>query len=83
LEWTNSPEEALEISIYLNDRYSIDGRDPNGYNGIMWCIAGIHDRPFAAREVYGKIRYMSYFGCTKKFDVPGFIRKYGGDKSLK
>lgn len=46
----------------------------------MWCIAGIHDRPFAARQVYGKIRYMSYFGCTKKFDVPGFIRKYNGDK---
>ena len=43
-QWTASPAEALETSIYLNDRYSLDGRDPNGYVGCMWSIAGIHDQ---------------------------------------
>lgn len=44
LEWTNSPEEALEIAIVLNDKWEIDGRDPNGYVGCMWSIGGIHDQ---------------------------------------
>jgi deoxyribodipyrimidine photo-lyase len=44
LEWTNSPEEALSFAIYLNDRYELDGRDPNGYVGCMWSIGGIHDQ---------------------------------------
>ncbi|XP_065631463.1 serine/threonine-protein kinase BSK6-like isoform X2 [Quercus suber] len=44
LEWTRGPEEALEISIYLNDKYEIDGRDPSGYVGCMWSICGIHDQ---------------------------------------
>ncbi|MCX8022041.1 MAG: deoxyribodipyrimidine photo-lyase [Syntrophorhabdaceae bacterium] len=74
LEWTRSPEEALEISIYLNDRYSLDGRDPNGYTGIAWSIGGVHDRPWAERPIFGKIRYMSYNGCKKKFDVMKYIK---------
>lgn len=69
LEWSKSPEEALEIAIYLNDTYAIDGIDPNGYVGILWSIGGVHDRPFANRLVTGKIRYMSFGGCKKKFDV--------------
>ena len=44
LEWTESPEQALEFAIYLNDKYEIDGRDPNGYVGCMWSIGGIHDQ---------------------------------------
>lgn len=44
LEWTETPEEALEISIYLNDKFSLDGRDPNGFVGCQWSVAGIHDR---------------------------------------
>lgn len=44
LEWTNNPEEAKEIAIYLNDKWSLDGRDPNGYVGVMWSIAGLHDQ---------------------------------------
>ena len=44
LEWTNSPEEALEISLYLNNKYEMDGRDPNGFVGCMWSVAGVHDR---------------------------------------
>jgi len=44
LEWTESPEQAIEFAIYLNDKYELDGRDPNGYTGIMWSMAGIHDQ---------------------------------------
>ncbi|KAF4519522.1 hypothetical protein B566_EDAN010706 [Ephemera danica] len=78
LEWTVSPEEALRIAIYLNDRYSLDGRDPNGYVGCMWSICGIHDQGWAEREVFGKIRYMNYAGCKRKFDVSAFVARYGG-----
>lgn len=73
LEWTASPEESLRIAIYLNDKYELDGRDPNGYTGIAWSIGGVHDRPWFERNVYGKIRYMNYNGCAKKFDVKKYI----------
>ena len=72
LEWTGSPEEALSIAIYLNDRYELDGRDPNGYTGIAWSIGGVHDRAWGERNIFGKIRYMSYNGCKSKFDVKGY-----------
>eukprot|EP01026_Neomeris_dumetosa_P031837 TRINITY_DN2524_c0_g1_i1.p2 TRINITY_DN2524_c0_g1~~TRINITY_DN2524_c0_g1_i1.p2 ORF type:complete len:357 (+),score=70.12 TRINITY_DN2524_c0_g1_i1:82-1071(+) len=75
LEWTESPEKALEISLYLNDKYELDGRDPNGYVGCMWSIAGIHDQGWREREVFGKIRYMNYNGCKRKFDVPGYVQR--------
>jgi deoxyribodipyrimidine photo-lyase len=73
LEWTVSPEDAMQIAIYLNDRYELDGRDPNGYTGIAWSIGGVHDRAWGARPVYGKVRYMSYGGCSSKFDVKTYI----------
>ncbi|XP_028932146.1 deoxyribodipyrimidine photo-lyase-like [Ornithorhynchus anatinus] len=76
LEWTRSPEEALEFAIHLNDRFQLDGRDPNGYVGCMWSICGIHDQGWAEREVFGKIRYMNYAGCKRKFDVAQFEHKY-------
>ena len=44
LEWTNGPEEAMEVAIYLNDKYELDGRDPNGYTGVAWSICGVHDQ---------------------------------------
>ncbi len=69
LEWTESPEAALETAIYLNDRYQLDGRDPNGYAGIAWSIGGVHDRAWGERPVFGKIRYMNDKGCRRKFDV--------------
>ncbi|XP_034021100.1 deoxyribodipyrimidine photo-lyase isoform X2 [Thalassophryne amazonica] len=75
LEWTESPEQALEFAIYLNDRYQLDGRDPNGYVGCMWSICGIHDQGWAERAIFGKIRYMNYNGCKRKFDVPAFVEK--------
>jgi deoxyribodipyrimidine photo-lyase len=77
LEWTPSPEEALKIAITMNDRYELDGRDPNGYAGIAWSLGGVHDRPWGERKVFGMIRYMSYNGCKSKFDVKGYIQKQG------
>ncbi|KAM6920035.1 LOW QUALITY PROTEIN: CPD photolyase [Lycodopsis pacificus] len=76
LEWTSSPEEALSIALYLNDRYELDAQDPNGFVGCMWSICGIHDRGWGERDVFGKIRYMNYKSCLRKFDVAGFERKY-------
>lgn len=76
LEWTEKPEDALKFTIYLNDRYSLDGRDPNGYLGIMWSILGVNDRPFGDRKVSGKIRYMSYNACFQKFDAKAYIAKF-------
>ena len=75
LEWTPSPEEAMMIAIYLNDKYELDGRDPNGYAGIAWSIGGVHDRAWFDRPVYGKVRYMNYRGCESKFDVKEYIRQ--------
>lgn len=62
-------------AIYLNDKYQLDGRDPNGYTGIAWSIGGVHDRPWAERAVFGKIRFMSYDGCRRKFDVAAYIER--------
>lgn len=76
LEWTSSPEEALHAANYLNDKYSIDGSDPNGYNGTAWSIGGIHDRAWAERKVFGKIRYMNERGCRRKFNVDQYIAKH-------
>ena len=78
LEWTKTPEDALRIAIYLNDKYEIDGRDPNGYTGIAWSIGGVHDRPWFERPVYGKIRYMNKNGAEKKFDVKSYILTNSG-----
>ena len=73
LEWSASPEEALSTAILLNDRYELDGRDPNGYAGIAWSIGGVHDRPWGERNIFGKVRYMSYNGCASKFNVKRYI----------
>ena len=81
LEWTESPEKALEYAIYLNDKYNLDGRDPNGYVGCMWSICGIHDQGWAERAVFGKIRYMNFEGCKRKFDVERYCLKYSAKKS--
>jgi deoxyribodipyrimidine photo-lyase len=76
LEWTGSPEEALEVAILLNDKYELDGRDTNGYVGIAWSIGGVHDRAWTERPIFGKIRYMSYGGCKRKFKVKTYIEKH-------
>jgi deoxyribodipyrimidine photo-lyase len=75
LEWSTSPEEALAIALYLNDKYELDGRDPNGYAGVAWSIGGVHDRAWFERPVYGKIRYMNANGCASKFDVKQYCKR--------
>lgn len=74
LEWTRSPEEAMNFAIYLNDKYMLDGRDPNGYTGIAWSIGGVHDRAWGERPIFGKIRYMALSGCKNKFDIQAYIK---------
>ncbi len=76
LEWSESPAEAMRIAIHLNDRYELDGRDPNGYVGVAWSIGGVHDRGWTEREVYGKIRYMNRNGAKRKFDIAAYISKF-------
>ena len=73
LEWSESPEEALRTAIYLNDKYELDGRDPNGFTGCAWSIGGIHDRAWAERKIFGKIRYMNRNGCKRKFNIDLYI----------
>ena len=75
LEWSKTPEEALHTVLYLNDRYELDGRDPNGYVGCAWSIGGVHDRAWFQRPIFGKIRYMSYNGCKSKFNVTAYINR--------
>ena len=75
LEWSESPEDALAVCILLNDRYELDGRDPNGYAGIAWSTGGVHDRAWSERPIFGKIRFMSSNGCRSKFKVDAYIRQ--------
>jgi deoxyribodipyrimidine photo-lyase len=76
LEWSATPEMAMATAIYLNDRYELDGRDPNGYTGIAWGIGGVHDRAWPQHAIFGKIRYMNDNGCRRKFDVPAYIARF-------
>lgn len=73
LEWSASPDEAWATAIRLNDRYELDGRDPNGYAGIAWSIGGVHDRPWKSRPIFGSVRYMNDRGCRGKFNVDAYI----------
>ncbi|MDZ7815863.1 MAG: hypothetical protein U5N86_07630 [Planctomycetota bacterium] len=75
LHWTSEPDTALKWTIYLNDKYSLDGRDPNGYAGIAWAIGGKHDRGWPEREIFGKIRYMSHRSTSRKFDSDSYVRQ--------
>jgi deoxyribodipyrimidine photo-lyase len=74
LEWTMNPKDAMEIAVYLNDKYELDGRDPNGYAGVAWSIGGVHDRPWFDRDIFGQVRYMNRSGCEKKFNVDEYIK---------
>jgi len=75
LEWSPSPAKAWEWAVILNDKYFLDGRDPNGYAGVAWAMGGVHDRPWFDREVFGTIRYMSGNSTGKKFDSKRYIRQ--------
>ena len=73
LEWTPSTKEAYRVAVHLNDKYALDGRDPNGYAGIAWSIGGVHDRAWPSRAVFGKVRYMNYNGCKAKIKVMDYV----------
>ncbi len=76
LEWTASPREAIDVMIELNNRYALDGRDPNSYSGIFWCL-GRYDRPWGPeRPIFGTVRYMSSENTCKKLRVKEYLRKY-------
>jgi deoxyribodipyrimidine photo-lyase len=75
LEWSPSPSVAYQIAIKLNDKYFLDGRDPNGYEGIAWAIAGKSDRAWFDRPIFGKVRYMSFNSTSRKFDSRKYIQQ--------
>lgn len=74
IEWSSSYREAYEITLYLNNKYFLDGRDPNSYTGVAWCY-GKHDRAWTERPIFGKLRYMNDKGLERKFDMQGYINK--------
>jgi deoxyribodipyrimidine photo-lyase len=76
LEWSPSPQVAYQTAVFLNDRYELDGRDPNGYAGIAWGLVGKHDRPWFNRPIFGNIRYMSQAGISRKFDAAKYISRF-------
>ncbi len=75
LEWSPSPRLAWEWALRLNDRLALDGRDPNGWAGVAWCL-GKHDRPWPERPVYGTVRSMGIGGLKRKFDLEAYARRY-------
>lgn len=72
IEWSNNPEEAFNNSLHLNNKFALDGRDPNSFAGIAWCF-GKHDRPWVERPIFGKIRYMNDKGLERKFDIKAYV----------
>ena len=77
LEWAPNPQLALSYMIDLNDRFALDGRDPNSYSGVFWSL-GRYDRAWGPeRKIYGKIRYMTSENTAKKFKLGGYLEKYG------
>lgn len=76
LQWSENEVNALATAIELNDRFSLDGRDPNGYAGIAWSIGGVHDRGWTERPIFGTVRYMNLAGARRKFDVDRFVQTW-------
>jgi deoxyribodipyrimidine photo-lyase len=76
LEWSPTAEDAFNLCVEFNDRYQLDGRDPNGYTGVAWAIGGRHDRPWSPRRnAFGTIRYMSLASTGKKFNLKGYVAR--------
>jgi len=74
LEWVDDPRKAYDVALYLNDKYEIDGRDPNGFTGVAWCF-GKHARAWKEREIFGKVRYMNDNGLRRKFKIDLYVDK--------
>jgi deoxyribodipyrimidine photo-lyase len=77
IEWSPSPAAAFRSALRLNNRYFLDGRDPNSYAGVAWCF-GLHDRPWQQRPIFGMVRYMNESGLRRKFDIEGYVRRIEG-----
>ncbi|MCE5278310.1 MAG: deoxyribodipyrimidine photo-lyase [Planctomycetaceae bacterium] len=75
LEWTPQPEKAFRTILHLNNKYFLDGRDPNGFAGVAWCF-GKHDRPWAQRPVFGLVRYMNERGLERKYQMEPYADKF-------
>lgn len=75
-EWTSSSDVALKTAIYLNDKYAYDSPSANGYVGILWAIAGLHDRAFIDYPITGKIRRMTYDSLKRKYNLGNYLKKY-------
>ena len=74
IEWTKTPEEAFQKALYFNNKYELDGRDPNGFTGVAWCF-GKHDRPWGERPIFGQVRYMNDKGLKRKFDADAYVKR--------
>jgi deoxyribodipyrimidine photo-lyase len=74
IEWIKDPEQAFRIALRMNNKYELDGRDPNGYAGVAWCF-GKHDRPWPERKIFGKIRYMNADGLKRKFRIQDYVSR--------
>jgi deoxyribodipyrimidine photo-lyase len=74
LEWTKTPEHAFRTTLAINNKYFLDGRDPNSYTGVAW-IFGIHDRAWFERPIFGKVRFMAASGLERKCDIKGYVNK--------
>lgn len=74
LQWSKTPEEGFETTLAINNRYFIDGRDANSFAGVAW-IYGLHDRAWAEREIFGKVRYMAASGLERKCDIQAYVKK--------
>ena len=77
LEWSVDPKQAYRTACYLNNKYSLDGRDPASFTGVAWCF-GKHDRAWQERAIFGKVRYMNDRGLRRKFDIDGYVRRVEG-----
>ena len=74
IEWTHTPEYAFKVALDLNNRYFLDGRDPNSWTNVGWLF-GLHDRPWTERPIFGKVRYMNAKGLERKFDIQAYVDK--------
>jgi deoxyribodipyrimidine photo-lyase len=75
LLWMRKPEEAHAAVVHLNDKWALDGRDPNGYANVSWCF-GLHDRPWPERRVFGSVRMMTSASARRKLDFEGYISRW-------
>jgi deoxyribodipyrimidine photo-lyase len=74
LEWSRRPRQAFDTTLALNNKYFLDGRDPNSFTSVAW-LYGVHDRPWPERPIFGKIRYMAASGLERKCDIKAYVEK--------